>query len=77
MLMTQTVSTHTYDTGKRDLELLASRRNTGQQPGDVFCVSEAEDEFVDYAVDADGAGDKAEGCVGRVGEDEVVGVEGC
>jgi hypothetical protein len=39
-------------------------------------VREAEDEFINDAVDADGAGDKREGCIGRVGEDEVVGVEG-
>lgn len=40
-------------------------------------VGEAEDEFVDDAVDADGAGDEAEGCVGRVAKDEVVRVEMC
>lgn len=40
-------------------------------------VREAEDEFVDYAVDADCAGNEREGSVGWVGEDEVVGVEGC
>ena len=75
--MAQTVSTHGDDAGEREGEDLACWRDAREEPGDVFGVGEAEDEFVDYAVDADGAGDEAEGCVGRVAEDEMVGVEGC
>lgn len=40
-------------------------------------MGQAENELVYYTVDADGAGDEGEGCVGRVGEDEVVCIEGC
>jgi hypothetical protein len=40
-------------------------------------VCEAEDEFVNDAINADGARYKREGSIRWVGVDEVVGVKGC
>lgn len=75
--MAQSISPDRDDAGKRDIQLLARWWDAGEQPGHLGRVREAEDELVDDAVDADGAGDEGEGGVGWVGEDEVVGVEGC
>lgn len=76
MLMTQPIAPHSHDARKRDLELPSRGRDAGNQPGDFVSVREGEDEFVDDAVDGDGAGDEGEGCRGGVGVDEVVCVEG-
>lgn len=76
MFMTKPIATHSHDASKWNLEFPASRWNAGQQPGHFAGVREAEDEFVDDTVDADGAGDEGQGGVGGVGEDEVVRVEG-
>ena len=48
-----------------------------KQPVNHHVVCEAEDEFVDYAIDAYCSGNEFEGCVGRVVEDEVIAVEVC
>jgi hypothetical protein len=77
MFVTQAVAAHSYDTGEWNVEFLARRWDSGDKPWDLGSVCKAEDELVDYAIDTDGAGDKGEGCVGWIGEDEVVGIERC
>jgi len=74
--MTQTVSPHSNNGGERQREFAARGRDAGKQPGNLGRVREAENEFVDNTVDADGAGDKGDCSVGRVAVDEVVSVEG-
>jgi hypothetical protein len=75
MLMTQAIPAHANDARERDLEEFVRRRNTRDEPRYFSSVCETEDEFVDDAVDADGAGDEGGGSVGGVGEDEMLGVE--
>lgn len=56
--MTKTVAAQGNYTGEGDVELLSCRRYAGDKPG-YFCrVCEAEDEFVDDAIDTNGAGDE-------------------
>lgn len=77
MLVTQAVAAQCDDGREGDSEALSRRWDTGKKPGNVACMCEGEDEFVDYAVDADGAGNEGERGIGGVAEDEVVRVEGC
>jgi hypothetical protein len=63
MFVTQSVAAHGYDAGEWDVEFLAGGRYARDQPGYFGRVGEAEDEFVDYAVDADGARDEGEGSI--------------
>lgn len=76
MLMAQPITAQRDDGREGDGEAFSGGRDTREEPGDGASVSEGEDEFVDYAVDAYGAGDEGEGGVWGVAEDEVVGVEG-
>ena len=77
MLMAQAVAAQGDHRGERDSETLSRGRNTRKKPGYLAGVCEGEDELVDYAVDADGAGDEGERCVRGVAKDEVMCVEGC
>lgn len=53
-----------------DADFAVRGRDVGQEPGDLLRVAEGEEEFVDEAVCADGAGEEAELEGGRgVGEE--------
>lgn len=74
--MAQPIPAQRHYARERDIELLARGWDARDKPGHFLRVREAEDELVDDAVDADSARDEGERCVGRVGENEVVRVEG-
>ena len=73
--MVQAVAADIDDGGEGDLDFKVGRGDTGDQPIEFSVVREAEDEFVNDAVDGYGPADELEGGVGRVVEDEVVPVE--
>lgn len=74
--MAQPISPQRHDARERDIQLLARRWYARDKPRHLLRMRKAEDELVDDAVDADGAGDEGEGSIRRVREDEVVRVEG-
>jgi hypothetical protein len=73
--MTQPIPAHANDARERDLEGFVRRRNTRDEPRYFSSMRETKDEFVDDAVDADGAGDERGSGVGWVREDEMLGVK--
>lgn len=76
VLVVEPVAADVDDADGGDGEGLVGWGDFGEEGGDFGGVGAAEDEFVDYAIWADGAGDGLEGRVGGVAEDEVVAVEG-
>ena len=77
MLVTQAVAAQCDNGREGDSEALSCGWDTRKKPGNMACMCEGEDEFVDYPVDADGARDEGERGIGGVAEDEVVRVKGC
>lgn len=77
MLVVEPVATDIDDADHGDGKGLVRHGDAGDEEGDLSCVCAAEDEFVDDAVWADGAGDGFEMRVWGVAEDEMVTVKGC
>jgi hypothetical protein len=74
--MTQPVAAHRNNARERDFQSLACGRNARDEPRYFAGMREAEYEFVDDAIDADGATDQRRRRVRWIREDEVFGVKG-